>query len=75
MTPSTEAALSQLRGLRLAAWPTVTLSEVAREMGRSKSYISLLERGKRPLSDAEARRYLEALAKCRERAKARFAAA
>lgn len=75
MHEQADRPLTQLRGLREATWPAVSLSDVARRMGRSKSYVSLIERGKRPLTDEVGREYLEALADCRDAAKRRLSAA
>ena len=75
VTESTDRTLSNLAGLRRAVWPSVTSAEVAREMGMSKSYVSLIERGLRPVSDEVAARYLAALTTCRERARDRLSVA
>ncbi|HET7037951.1 MAG TPA: helix-turn-helix transcriptional regulator [Thermomicrobiaceae bacterium] len=75
MTTSEVRNLSDLGDLRRNSFPPVSQVEVALEMGVSGAYVSLIEHGKRTLTDELIARYIRALTTCRERAKGRPTAA
>lgn len=75
MAPSELRNLTNLGDLRKSTFPVVSQADLAAEMGVSGAYVSLVERGLRPVSDELLARYTTALMQCRERAKARSSAA